>query len=118
MQERGFPRHQRLNKPGEYAAVFNQGKRGGDRQINVLCRPNGMPHARLGMVIAKKYLRHAIDRNRIKRQIRESFRHNKQKLHGLDMVVLLRSDIRSVSNSLLRELLNSHWERAIKLCAK
>ncbi len=77
-----------------------------------------MLHARLGMVIAKKYLRRAIDRNRIKRQIRESFRHNKQTLRGFDMVVLLRSDIRNVSNSLLRDMLKSHWEKAIKICAK
>jgi ribonuclease P protein component len=113
-----FPRQLRLTKPAEFTAVFNQGKRGGDRQINILSRPNAMSHGRLGLVIAKKYLRKAVDRNRVKRQIRESFRHSKQHLHGMDVVVLLRADIRTVSNSQLRTQLLQAWEQVAKRCDK
>ena len=118
MIDRVYPRHLRLTKPGEYAAVFNQGKRGGDQQFNIICRPNGMPYPRLGMVIARKFLRRAVDRNRIKRQIRESFRNNKQALPAIDIVVQLREDIRNVSNHLLRLRLSQAWEQVAKLCAR
>jgi len=77
-----------------------------------------MPHARLGMVIAKKYLRKAVDRNRLKRQIRESFRYFKQQLSGMDVVVLLRADIRKVSNPQLRTQLVQGWEQVVRQCDK
>lgn len=77
-----------------------------------------MPHGRLGLVIAKKYLRKAVDRNRIKRQIRESFRHSKQLIHGMDVVVLLRADIRPVSNTQLRAQLLQAWEQVASRCDK
>ena len=51
-------------------------------------RPNDVGVARLGLVVAKKVLRRAVDRNRVKRVIRESFR-KRRGLPALDIVVRL-----------------------------
>lgn len=46
--------------------------------------------ARLGLVVGKKHLKKAVDRNRFKRLVRESFRHHQEQLKGLDIIVLAR----------------------------
>jgi ribonuclease P protein component len=48
-------------------------------------RPEGPP--RLGIVVSRKHSRKATVRNRIKRCIREAFRHEQEKLGALDVLV-------------------------------
>ncbi len=48
---------------------------------------NRMPLARLGVSVPKKGNRNAVRRNRIKRIVREQFRHCQVDLVGLDLVV-------------------------------
>ena len=55
---------------------------------------NDLGMTRLGLIVAKKVLRRAVDRNRAKRVIRESFR--RQSLPALDVVVRL-TESRQVS---------------------
>ena len=47
---------------------------------------------RLGVIAGKRVLRRAVDRNRAKRVIRESFRCAKVGLPAVDIVVQVRSD--------------------------
>jgi ribonuclease P protein component len=54
--------------------VFRQGQRSADRFFTVLYRPNALDMPRLGFAISRKKVRHATDRNRLKRVVRESFR--------------------------------------------
>jgi ribonuclease P protein component len=55
----------------------------------LLAKPNGLASSRLGLVIAKKNVRLAVQRNRIKRIVRETFRlHRAQP--AIDIVVLAR----------------------------
>lgn len=75
-----------------------------------------MNSPRLGLAIAKRYVRRASDRNRIKRLTRETFRLNQHKLAGIDFVVMARTaaiqaDHESLSRSLLR-----HWAYLVKQC--
>ena len=46
-----------------------------------------MPIARLGLVVTKKGNRTAVRRNRIKRIIRDRFRHRQSELEGYDLVI-------------------------------
>lgn len=48
-------------------------------------RDAGLP--RLGMLVTRKHAPHATDRNRIKRCIREAFRHEQAWLGSLDVLV-------------------------------
>lgn len=50
-------------------------------------RPNELGHARLGMVVAKRQFKRAVDRNRMRRIIRETFRLSSPELPPLDVVV-------------------------------
>jgi len=81
----------------------------------VLCRANGLDIGRLGMAISKKHCRRATGRNRIKRLVRESFRHNRHALTGIDLVVLNTADTKAASNDDIRRSLEAHWLRCCRL---
>jgi len=68
--------------------------------------------ARLGLAIAKKQLPRAVDRNRIKRVVRESFRLLQVQEH--DFVVLARRDTVTATNAQLFLSLKHHWDRLLK----
>ena len=70
-----------------------------------------MQTARLGLVIGKRAVRRAVDRNRVKRVLRETFRIRRLELPCVDIVVQLTgpvggSDLRAVFGELLDELRN------------
>ena len=77
----------------------------------VLGRSNQLGEARLGLGIAKKHVKLAIDRNRIKRVIRESFRHHRKLINGMDLVVLAKAGTMGLTNKQLFSSLESHWKR-------
>jgi ribonuclease P protein component len=56
--------------------------------------PNDEETARLGLIVGKRQLKRAVDRNRVKRLLRETFRINRSQLPGFDVVVQL-TDTRS-----------------------
>ncbi|WP_223351813.1 ribonuclease P protein component, partial [Escherichia coli] len=84
---RDFDRDKRLLTARQFSAVFDSptGKVPG-KHVLLLARENGLDHPRLGLVIGKKNVKLAVQRNRLKRLIRESFRHNQETLAGWDIV--------------------------------
>ena len=82
----------------------------------MLARANSREHARLGMAVPKRQLKRAVDRNRIKRLIRESFRKHQAQLRGLDVVVLVRHGIVQMDNEAIFRALDKHWNRLSKKC--
>ncbi|MEJ2456215.1 MAG: ribonuclease P protein component [Candidatus Thiodiazotropha sp.] len=111
-----FPRERRLVKPDEYRRVFSDGVRSIDDIFLVLARPNGLSRARLGLAVSKKNTRRAVDRNRIKRVIRESFRIHQHQLAGFDLVVVTRQGIGRTDNAGCFESLRQHWLRVAERC--
>lgn len=71
--------------------------------------------SRLGLVVSKKNISKAVERNRVKRVIRESFRKNKSLIPNLDVVVLIRKGIDVLPNVVISSKMNSLWN---DLCAK
>jgi ribonuclease P protein component len=67
--------------------------------------------ARLGLAIARKQVRRAVARNRLKRIVRESFRHRSEALHGIDLVVMARADAAKADKTTLRESLDRLMRR-------
>ncbi len=61
--------------------------------------------------MVKKSVKLAVERNRIKRQIRESFRHNQTILNGVDIVIVARRGIADLSNIELRQQFDKMWKR-------
>lgn len=107
-----FPRSARLLKPAEFKAVFDSsGGRSSERNLSVLACDNTVGRPRLGLAVAKKAVPLAVDRNRIKRQIRESFRRHQQDLPAVDIVVLTRPGCARTGNPQLRRILERLWTR-------
>jgi ribonuclease P protein component len=106
-----FGKRQRLLNGTEFKRVFSKAERSSDRYFTVLMRTSGKAQARLGLAIAKKQVRRAVDRNRIKRIVRESFRHHQQELAAMDIVVLARRDTAAADNATLFNSLKRHWKR-------
>ncbi len=82
-------RDARLVDKADFDRVFADNQRARTDYVMVMARPNQVGHPRLGMVIAKRLLARAVDRNRVKRCVRESFRQVLPELPACDFVVRL-----------------------------
>jgi ribonuclease P protein component len=86
-----LPQQCRLRRAADFRAAFSRGRTFSSGNFVVRVRPNGRKTARLGTIVAKKLLPHAVDRNRVRRGMREIFRSRRAALVGLDVVVRLRA---------------------------
>jgi len=86
-----FPRRYRLTKTDEFSSVFGfrRAIRGQLFLLHYLPRPSDCRDPRLGLVIGKKFIKAAVGRNLVKRQIREQFRLARANLPACDLVVRL-----------------------------
>jgi ribonuclease P protein component len=102
----GFSRKLRLITKADYHQVFRKSRRYSDKYWTVLVHTNTLQASpRLGLAIAKKRAKRAVDRNRIKRIAREAFRHRQCDLQGYHLVVMNKDAAASVSVFTLRESL-------------
>lgn len=104
-----FRRAMRMNRPGDFTRVFRQGKRCGGGGLTIIALQNDAGFPRLGLAIAKKHIKLASKRNRIKRLIRESFRLHQASLAAVDIVVLSRPDLPGRDATQIRTTLERHW---------
>jgi len=111
----GFAKTLRLLNAAQYSKVFNENLvRAAHPHFLILARPNGLEHPRLGLVIAKKHVRNATDRNQIKRITRETFRLLQHELPPLDAVVLARPGVADLDKAALAKQLNKLWRKLAK----
>lgn len=112
-----FTREQRLLGASDFRRVFEQPLKSSDGYFAVLARPreSSQDPARLGLAIAKKQLKRAVDRNRIKRLVREYFRCSDAVNPAFDYVVMTRSRVKQVANSNLNQALHAHFLKIAEL---
>ncbi|MBR7888116.1 ribonuclease P protein component [Marinomonas sp. A79] len=114
-----FPRHVRLLNAGDYQSVFNDtSSKVFAGEFLLLARKRDDNHTRLGLIVSKKTDKRAVGRNRIKRLVRDSFRHHKMPLAGLDIVFLARQGIKELDNADLDKRLNKAWDQLAKKAQK
>ncbi len=101
--------------PGNFTYVFQQPFRAGSPQITILGRPNSLGHPRIGLTVAKKNVKRAHERNRIKRLTRESFRLRQHTLPAMDFVVVAKKGIADLDNRTLSDVLEKLWRRHCRL---
>ena len=113
---KGLPKSCRILASSGYTNVLRAGKKNNDALFSVYCTANDLPHARLGITVSRKVSPKAVLRNRIKRQIRESFRDQRNTLPGVDLIVIARSSAAGMAGRILRESLQHHWEKIRQQC--
>ena len=112
-----FAPRQRLLKPADFNRVYSRRQRVVNDLFSINFAPGEQPHARLGLSIGGKAVGNSVARNRVKRQVRESFRKAAPDLPPMDFVVGARNGARTAHNAALREGLEGLWKRIRKQCA-
>ena len=106
-----FDKRLRLLKAADFQPVFKQARfKVSSQTVLVLAIENNLRFPRLGLVIAKKNIARAVQRNRVKRLLRESFRLNQHLLAGLDIVILARSGLGSLENPEITGQIETLWQ--------
>ncbi len=91
VERRTFPHAARITRKAEYVHVFSRGEKLPGRAFICHVLTDAGLESRLGLVVSRKVGR-AVVRNRIKRHIREFFRHNRSRLEpGSQVVVVARA---------------------------
>ncbi|MGK0371287.1 MAG: ribonuclease P protein component [Glaciecola sp.] len=111
-----YPRESRLLTPRHFSNVFEKAIPAVSPTITLLARHNGLDHPRLGVTIPKKKVKLAVDRNRLKRCIRESFRLTAHNLPNVDIIVIGKHGINDLDNTELYTHLENLWRRITKRC--
>lgn len=112
--DRRFGAERRLRRRRDFAKVFSDGIRLNAQGVKIVVRANGLPHPRLGLAVARRVMTRAVDRHRLKRLIRESFRHDIDRLRGLDIVVIANPGVKEMQSKAIGEHLARLWERAAR----
>lgn len=109
----GFPRCAHLRVSAQFQAVFGEGKRVSGSYFRLHAYlPADATQARLGVTVSKRVDKHAVGRNRIRRQVKECFRLQRGTLPPGDYVLLAKPDAAKADNPALRAELLSLFERA------
>ena len=99
----GFGSSLRLHKTDEYSSVFAFRRVLRGRWFNLHYCPNTLGHARIGLVVAKKLARRAVQRNLVKRIGRDVFRHAQAGLPAHDLVLRLSAKLDTVTRRMMRD---------------
>lgn len=119
-----FTKAERLSSKKEITALFNEGKSFAISHIRVVYRflpkQEERPNAIL-VSVPKKYFKHAVDRNLLKRRIREAYRLNKELLQSMPARVefmLLYQKRRIATFAEIEEIVKKALERILsEACA-
>jgi ribonuclease P protein component len=92
------PRRGRLSRSAEFERAYRQGRSHGNRFLVLYAFPRGDEEpSRLGLSVSRK-VGGAVDRNRVKRLVREAFESHAPRLRaGYDFVVVARPDARELA---------------------
>ncbi len=112
-----FPALKRLRRKSEFDAARARGRRFGNGFFAVTVISNDKSGPRLGLAVALRVTRTAVERNRIRRIIRESFRLHQHTLPAVDVVVSARANARGASAQTLRGSLAALWRQVSERCA-
>jgi len=93
MGERNLRRHERLRKREDFQRVMHEGRFIRHPLLTLAVRPNGLMFSRIGLSVGKR-IGNAVNRNQVKRRIREAFRlHKREIVASHDVVFFARSGL-------------------------
>ena len=106
---RGNASGYRLSGPAAFEALFRSGRRREGAYLQLVYAPAGTPPGKVGFVLARKALPRAVDRNRVRRMMRERIHAARPAIEAYDLIVRLkrgcpRSAFRAVADEAARLL--------------
>lgn len=110
-----FPRSARLLAKADFDRAFQGGTRIGGQFFRLLAVIEPDAPARLGVALAKRSIPLAVDRNRIRRQLREAFRLRQPELAGRSLVFTAKPEAAGAPNPALRADIDRLLARAAAL---
>ncbi len=99
----GLPKQAKLIKTDDYSSVFNLRKRIASTYLVIRFKQNDCNHPRLGLIVAKKTAKLAVNRNYMRRVLRELFRLNQHTLPALDLVVQVQKTFNKTDFMLIKQ---------------
>ncbi|WP_081297684.1 ribonuclease P protein component [Gilliamella apicola] len=108
-----FPRELRLLTPYDFNHVFQEPIRAGSPFLTLVARKNNYNYMRLGFAIAKKQVKRAHERNRIRRLAKEYFRLHQHQFPNIDFIVMAKQPVIDLNNQQVVETLNRLCQRII-----
>lgn len=113
-----FPKSARLRKRAEFVGLSKAANSYVVKGFLLVWQPNDLMQPRLGVTVSKK-IGCAVTRNKVKRYIREIFRHNRHTLPAVDMNVIARRESATMDfPSVLRELEKALRHIGISPCSR
>ena len=110
-----FTREQRLLNAADFQRVFDKTKlKVSTRELLILGAANDLGHSRIGFIIAKKNIRTAVHRNRIKRIIRNFFRVHCSEFDTADLIIMARRGLDQRSNSEINRAFSDLWYKLVR----
>ena len=107
-----YQKSRRLLNSEQYTIVTRKGKKFFNPLFLVFILPNNQMQSRLGITVSKKTSKRAVDRNRIKRQVREFFRLNQNSWPGCDVIVIANPPAAKKDNTSIQAALKNLWQKA------
>ncbi|MEP7084391.1 MAG: ribonuclease P protein component [Betaproteobacteria bacterium] len=98
---RRLPKSSRLNDSKVFARLLQGRRRAGDC-LEIAFGRNAGEGPRLGIIVGKKNLPAAVDRNALRRIVREAFRQSRAELPSYDIMVRLRHSLKGLARPLWR----------------
>ena len=116
MTDFSFTKSHRLLTPTVFRHVFDAP----DRKLHqahlmAFVRQNDNLGPRIGMAITKKKVPTAVNRNKVKRHIRERFRHVSSELKSMDIVFIVKKSVNDLSNKKLDKQINDIFNKIKKI---
>lgn len=100
-----FPKSARVRTRADYACAFNEAKRVHAAHFQLVYKTDTETDpgtARLGLAVSRKVDTRAVNRNRIRRVLKESFRATHGRLLAGSYVFVVKPSARAVENTVLR----------------
>lgn len=111
----GLSKPQRLKNPSDFQRVYASKQWGGSKHFtfNVLADDTETLNS-LGVTVSKKVSKRAVDRNHLKRVMREFYRQRKAQIDGAHLVITAKPSSRNASSDERFKSLEELWSKVLK----
>jgi len=112
----GFLKENRIQQTADFQLIRQRGRRIRNQYFIVNYHNKSNDYPRLGTIISKRHAAKAVQRNRIRRQIKEWFRSQKSTLLSYDYVIIATPQTQKLPQPELRQCLNTLLQKLNSHC--